>query len=184
MNKIFKTASLVAASLLIAMSSCKPADEATPVETPESTINATLSTGTVKGKAFIDTDLTEDGEEDAEDRNSTPAEGLQILVSATYEVNGENEVLNKFVTVDNNGVFEFTMPAEAEGTTIDLEFLKLEGTQTRDVFLPGETDTDEVPETGFYEFNDASVTLKPGKVEILENQIFTGFTSTAQPSFF
>lgn len=190
MKTSIKLAILLAASLVTTLTGCKKADEAVPVNTPTEIANATLGQATIKGQVFIDRDLANDqnsdGEQLPENINTDPAAGLQILVSANYGINGTNETINKFVTVDANGAFSFTMPAEEVGTNVRLEFLKLEGKQNRDGLdsdLDGEFD-DEEEEDGFFEFRATSVSVKPGQTEIVPNQFFTGFVSTANPSFF
>lgn len=179
---MMKSALVLAASLMIGLTGCKKADEAVPLDSPTNIVNSTLGQATIKGKAFIDTDITPRGNEDAEDRNTTPAAGLQILVSANYSINGRTETINQFVTVGSDGTFSFMVAAEDAGTTVRLEFLKLEGEQTREVVIDG--DDEDITEAGFYEFSATSVSVRPGKTEILANRFFTGFTSTANPSFF
>lgn len=167
MNKIFKTASFVAGTLLIAMSSCKKATEVTPVES--------LGSGTVKGQVFYDSDETDD------DTNSDIPSGATVRYS--YVDANTNETIIGTTSVNGSGEYSFSVPTDEDGVDVDISIDDFEGDYTFE-YLNDDGDERVATESGYYaeSVDFATKTVLPGKTSIVAKETIGGFTSFANPS--
>ena len=168
MNKIFKTASLIAGSLLIAMVSCKKATEVTPVEA--------LGSATIKGQLFYDADETSDDD----DNNDDVPTGAVIRYTYDNAITGDTE--SGSTTVDGSGNFSFTVPTDADGVDVEITADDFVGTLK---FVDPDDSDDDITEAGFYEgidFDDEFVVS--GQTVIISRDYLGDFSSTANPSFY
>lgn len=179
MKKVFKTALIVAASIMISTSSCKKADEATPLE------NAT-SSATIKGVLLYDKNTVNDRDINGNTINSNvdtdPAAGAKIKVTTYSDITGDNgNAITKIVTVNADGSYEFSVPATSDGAYVEVEVLDFESTFT---FKYSDNGTSkETTERGYFAgFGIDDYTVYPGETKLLGKEYFGNFNTTTNPS--
>lgn len=173
MKKVFKSAMLLAIGSALVVSSCKKADEATPLE------NAT-STATIKGQLFCDKDLTNDSK-GSDFVNTDAASDAKIKVTTYSDIEGDGDAIVKIVSVDGSGNFSFTVPAVGNGATVEIEALDYETSQKFN-YNDGGTQK-EATESGYFPGKSIDeVTVYPGQTKLLGKTTLSGFKSTQNPS--
>lgn len=178
MKKVFKSALVIALGSLLALSSCKEADEATPI--------ASLGSGTVTGQVFYDidevNDTDKDGDQIAENIDTDIPTGAIIRYAYTDEVTGE--AVTGTTTVNNSGSYSFSVPADQDGVSVSITADDFKGSLKFEYADPEEFgEFLETTEDGFFsETTISTETVKPGKVNIVANKFLATFTSTANPS--
>ena len=173
MKKVIKSAAILATGLLIALSSCKKADEATPLE-------GSTGTATIKGQLLYDNNTVNDSDGN-EFQDTDPAKGATIKITTYTDIIGDEDPIISTTTVGSNGSYSFSVPATAEGAYVEIEVYDYSSDFTFEYNDDGTQK--EATESGYFSgFYIDDVTVYPGQTKQLGTEYFGGFTTTENPS--